>query len=202
MSHPLVVLVQIRQKLDSLKDDELTDVLKYLIGNNCRSTIISGLFYQLYQQSTSIDLLNDILLHIDRIKLESENSDQQQRKKSEIIKVSLCDIPNNLLSNIASYLSLSEILTQWNHVNRHFLEIGMKPETILDWDFDTDNDKEMSSYVKDIVGDNPPKFKVDSLLTRLKSIHYNRRYTSLVNLSLLKSLKHVRTGLYCILFLQ
>lgn len=187
MSHPLVLLSQIRKKLDSLTNEELTTFTTFFIENNLQSIIKCGIIRQLYHGATSSEVLTDISLQIDSISSKSIKNDES---KSQVLKSGqyLCDMPDTLLCSIGSYLTSCEILTSWIHVNRRFLHTGMKPETFHTWEFDANCLDNIDNY--------PPKFTLDTCLTRLKHMVDNSTWRHLTtgNLSSFKDLQHITVG--------
>ena len=192
MAHPLVCLIQIRQKLDFISDDDLIKFVEYLIHENQRSIIVSGIFRQLYEQSASNELLHN--LHSKLHEFYSSRS-RKVSANSQDANILFTNIPDNLLCNIGSFLSIQDIFTSWNHVNRRFLCVGLKPETFTSWDSDGDIEENISNHT--------PKFKLDCILSKIEYFNYNCDFSDIItDLSKFKALKSLKIGIsFCLFFM-
>ena len=193
MPHKLASLIRLRTNCELLEDGTVLRFVELLLKHSPHGskTVTSGIFRQLYFEGESNDdqFLN--ILNIETAKLiDNANNKGIHEKSIDKQSKNFNHLADSLLSNIASYLPLQEILLHWNHVNRKFVEIGYKPETLqhICWQFDSD------VFIEDQIEENPPKFKMDCSLKRLKSIANNCDFSPLFDALQLKSLKNVTIG--------
>ena len=67
MAHPFASLIIIREKLETIDHVTLLRFLKFLIEDNHKSIIISGIFRQLYHESASDELVSTISTKLDQL---------------------------------------------------------------------------------------------------------------------------------------
>ena len=155
MTSTFGILLQVSTTLHASSSQHFLQVLKLLFekNENHKSRIISAIFGNFYNDPKSIDsqLLED-LLNISKI----QTKQQESRNHFE-------SLPDGLLCNIASYLPGKDVFCKLNHVNHRFIQIGLKPESITKFEFDSSDCKKIEA--------NLPKFKIDSTLSKLCSIH-------------------------------
>ena len=199
-THELVLLSQIRQHFDRLMPTMTHSLIEFLVTNGKQSTILSGIYRQLYHEGgrdeNHIKFLQSLLSHINKL-IQSQPQSQSQTPRNETSPHLRNDdyfnhLPNTLMCEIGSYLTSKEILTKWNIVNRKFLEIAYKPETHTKWDFSYDSDV----YIKR----NKPKFGLNTLVSKLKTMKYNSNFSSLFNLNDAKNAQNVAIGMFGICF--
>ena len=176
-------LIEIRQcftSIDVCNDKEIVlKLVEYLVDHNHGSTIISGLFHQLYQkgENNSDEFLNG-LLHCCQ-KITEKQNDKQRHEVNGTFDV----LPDSLLCHIGSYLTTSEIFSEWDLVNRRFLQSGLKPEILTQWNFNNYDDDEINSLCK---------FSVAPLLKQIQVFHLHEDNHDLgqnIHIESMKSLK-------------
>ena len=201
MQHKLVSLIKLRSTLDHLSDEDVVTFVDFMLKNskNAANTVISGIFRQLYFDGESnLDgyhgsgtdyfslLENKAQELIDKRNIKSnDNTSNDKSAISCIFNISIGNLPDSLLSLIASHLPLNDILLNWNHVNRKFIETGCKPETLqfIDWVFDSDIEYKIEQY--------PPKFKLDQGLSRIKCLSNNTNFQSIFDVTKLAYIKNI-----------
>lgn len=195
MTHKLVSLLELRQKLGKLDDDGVVEFVQSLLKQNRRSTVIGGIFRQLYAEgeSNSHIFLNDISRLCDEITSKHEGDKQMSNVEARDIDTNckanrFSSLPDSLLSHIGSYLPVKCILISWTCVCRKFVQVGLKSETVTQWNMTLQSGDRIKRF--------PPKFPLDSILTKLKSLKYNSNFSRLFDVSKIKSLKNVEIGMY------
>ena len=185
-------LIEIRKCFTSchIRDDKdiVLKLVEYLLDNNHGSTIISGIFRQLYWEgeNNSDEFLNDLLQHCKTITKNDKNKNKKTEKKR--FNGTFDVLPDSLLCHIGSYLTTSEIFSEWDLVNRKFLQMGLKPEILTQWNFNSDEDR---NYCKI----NLSKFCVAPLLKQIQVFHLHEDTQDLsykLNLESMKSLKIIK----------
>lgn len=186
-THPFAALVEIRKKLEIIDDVALQKLVESLIKNNHQSIIIGGIWRQLYHEAVDVELLTAISTQIDQFRSSTHDHENPITiAKDSNVGFSLIHLADSLLSHIGSYLPTYEILTSWNHVNRRCLLVGMKPETLTSWDF--------CSNASENIAHNKPKYKIDSILSKIQYMNYNCDFSKIMDLSKLnlKKLKKIK----------
>ena len=186
MQHKFASLVELRTIWDLLDGVSFANVVKQLLEidviGSYKTAIISGIFQQLYDEGET----NDDLFYVHLLTL-SQNSMKQKHSKSESksIENKFDQLADGLLSHIASYLPAKNVFSKWNHVNRKFLQIGLKPSSI----------KHFAFYNSDLfhVKKNPPKFKYDITLGKLESLKHFARMDGIVDKISMKHLRSIST---------
>lgn len=182
-------IIRLRSCLDHFDFENACEFIQELFDTGRQDIIWAGLIRQLYHLGESIDAQ-----FLDR--LATKAHDLLRSKDNRVLKVkhkaSMCnaispkkvtDLSNDALCHIGSYLSCKDILTKWNHVNRKFVEIGYKSGIIHTWEFDSKCGQQLQK--------NPPKFRLDSLMSTVTTLKYDCGFTNLFNVSKMKSLKNI-----------
>ena len=187
-THQLVLLSQLKQYLEQFTCATTQSFVKFLVDEGQKSTILNGICQQLYHDgdSNSIQFLQSLLSHSKKL-VQSQSACNQAPTNSITNKDYFKRLPDSLISEIGSYLSSKEILTKWNIVNRKFLEIAYKPETHTKWDFSYNSDTNIE--------ENKPKFKLNNLISKVKTMKYNSDFSSLFDLNNAKSAQTVALGM-------
>ena len=160
MSHKFATLTELISIWESVDTKEFVIVLKHLLEIDCvgvyKKAIISGIFKQLYNDGESNDdmFLADLLVVSEG--LQQSNPPPSNESEFEML-------PEGLICNIASYLPAKNIFSKWNHVNRKFVQIGLKPQSIKHFEFRKSDKEKVIKY--------PPQFKYDSTLSKLESLN-------------------------------
>ena len=187
MQHKFASLIELRKVWNSLDTDGLLSVLKALLEidviDSYKNAIISGIFQQIYDEGES----NDDMFFA-HLLTSSYNALSQQQAQSTNVKNSrqsnqdkFEQLADGILCNIASYLSCKNVFTKWTHVNRKFLQIGLKPQSI--------------KHFKIGINKHPPKFKFDVTLSKLESLHHEQENNCKHMRSIVTNLstKHLRS---------
>ena len=203
MTHKFLQLLTLRANLSSLSDEKLLEWLKYFLSEQTgKSTIISGLFRELYNQGENNDNLFWNRLVVKSNELIDNKTSNNNENNNELLYDDndnnidyISNIPDSLLSNIGLYLNTQELFTKFNHISHKFIQIGLKSDTIKH--FDTKNMDE------DNIIDNPPKFKIDSILKNLKSIKIDdyMDVSSIIDISNLKWPQTIEIGMYLFIYM-
>ena len=192
MTHKLVSLTQFKHHSEQLTSEGVLCLVNFLLQNseNGKEVVISGIFRQLYHlgEATSgefLCLLNKRAKELvnNRRSINDAIGDKKNDDDDHVENIN--DLPEVLLTHIASYLEAKEIFCKWNHVNRKFLQIGYKPGTFQDckWEFPWNTGNKIESH--------PPKFKLDCCMTRLKRICTNNDFSDLFDVGKLTHLRDV-----------
>ena len=187
-SHQLVLLSQIRQCFEQFTCATTQSLVKFLVDEGKQSIILNGIYRQLYYDgdSNQIQFLQSLLSQSKQF-IQSQSSTNDTSINAITNDNHFKRLPDSLMCEIGSYLSSKEILTKWNIVNRKFLEIGYKPETHTKWDFSYKSEANIEI--------DPPKFRINTLVSKLKIMKYNSDFSSLFNLSDAKNAQSVAIGM-------
>ena len=233
MANKLSCLIEFRRVCEELTSDGLLEVIKHLVEQDCSNLIIAGLFQQLYAEGESNNhqfyqnLLtvcrNHAQLHTQnkantspKIIITSNSDGVNQHivvppcfecygNCNQILTNHFSNLPDSLFCNIACYLDPNDILCKWNHVNRKFIQIGLKPESFTQFKFTKNRN---NTYDK--LEQYSPKFKLDYTLSKIVSITYdsdmddgNKLAQQIVNEMPTKSVKSFALGMwFVILFIN
>ena len=156
----------------------------YLLDNNHGSTIISGIFRELYWEgeNNSDEFLNDLLKYCTQITQNDKNHNKEKFKNNGTFDV----LPDSLLCHIGSYLTSREIFGKWDLINRKFLETGLKPEILTQWNFNGDDDTNYCQI-------NSCKFSVAPLLKQIEFFDMNESTVELAEEIHIESMKSLKT---------
>ena len=181
--------MKLHKKLNEIHDEGLTEFVQFMVHCGKRDMLIAGVFRQLYHEgeSNSLKFLHELITKVDTIASSGKNTNTTMKDKQlldtddKLLK--MVDLPDSILSNIASYLSMRYLL-DWSHVNRKLFETVMTPAAINQWDFTDYSYRNLCKF--------KPKFRLDPILTKLKDIKYNSRFSSIMDLNKLKSYNTIR----------
>ena len=202
----LCVKHKINKLLDDGNDVALSELLKFMImQNNGRSIIWSGIFRELRAGGPmSNDLIDRLsnkleLILIDDLKKQTKMSITTQKKgnsneyrlrasvkrignNNSIINsnnsndydnnknIGIIDLPTDLLSHICTFLPSQEILTSVIHLSHLFFQIGWTSSSLHYWKF--------CYYRRQLPNfETIPKFKLDSMLAKLKILDYSYNFS-------------------------
>ena len=194
-------LIAIRRSLDKVSDGGLLNVVNHLIKNNHSSTIVSGIFRQLYFEgdSNSQEFLDELLTLCQNIEKQDKEDDVKQMaidKGIDKSKPKINDIPDSLMNHITSYLNMKDIFNGWVHINRRCSEIGIYNNIeLIEWD---------TQWIHKL-NKHPPKFSMKQLLFKMKDLTWHgddqTDMESFLNLANLKRIKTIMIGMYLSFFL-
>ena len=159
-------LIRLRTLCDGFSEKDVIPFVECLLKKSDHgvNSVISGIFRQLYFEG---DTNEQRLLHALQHQANKliKNKEQSRIDVNNDTQCCITDIPDNLLSEIVTHLPAKEILLNWNHVNRKFIQIGYKPESLreINWG-DFAHPYQIHKY--------PPKFKINDCLSSLKSMNY------------------------------
>ena len=132
MQHKFKSLIELVVTWESLSNDDFVELVKHFLEIDSlglyKKAIISAIFEQLYDDGDSNDYLffADLLTFSQGLQqLESNFTHEKECVGSKFEK-----LPETLLCQIASYLPAKNIFSKWNRVNRKFVQIGLKPESV------------------------------------------------------------------------
>ena len=156
-------LIELTSTWESLPNEEFAAIVKRLLEidttESYKKAIISGIFQQLYDEGDT----NDDMFYADLLVFSRELEANGSTIKKKLAEENHFErLPDSLLCNIASYLSTRDIFSKWNHVNRKFIQIGLKPQCFTHFEW---NEEEMCDPK------NAVKFKLDVTLSKLESLH-------------------------------
>ena len=189
-------LMKFRSLLDQLSPEGLTLFINHLIQNDRASTIISGLFHELYSQGESntqeffnqlVDVCNSIILK------DSNNSKTKvtlTKEKQKQNNNTLSNLPDPILSHIGSYVTLNDLLIHWNHVNRRFLQIGMQEQTVAKWDYDSIECDDFLLFMEN-AQKKQSKFSIEPMLRLHKLKQMDSSFEAVIDITKLKSITKV-----------
>ena len=197
MPHKFASLIEVASIWHSLSNANVVKVAEHVLAKDVvglyTKAVISGIFKQIYDQGEMNDDLffTDLLvLSQELMKSQSKDSKSPNDEETSVVESKLEQLPDNVLSYIASYLNSTNLFTQWNHVNRKLLQIGLKPESMEKLIFD------ISEYrINRNIRTNPPHFKCD--VTSIKSSSISLKTLNLdcfVHKSSMNHLKSVVIG--------
>ena len=168
MAHKFASLIELTSIWHSLSNANVVKLVEHLfeidVVGSYKKTVISGIFKQIYDEGE----MNDDLFFVDLLVLsqqlmKSQLDDSKYPNDEETpIESKLEQLPDNILSYIASHLNSKNIFTTWNQVNRKFLQIGLKPQSMQHFDF--------CENTNDNIRHNPPKFKYNVSLAKSISL--------------------------------
>lgn len=186
-NHQVVLLSRLRQCFDHFNSENASSFVKFLIESGKSSTVLSGIFRQLYQEgnTNSIELLQSLLSKANKL-VENQCRVTRAHDKTKGENDYFEWLPRSLMCEIGSYLSTKDILTKWNLVDRKFMQIGYQPETHTKWSFDM-SQIQLEGY--------PPKFGITRLVSKLKTVEYHFKFDRLFALSNVKSAENIKLGL-------
>ena len=143
MESKLVTLFTIRSSLDRLcnSKDDIIAFVKHLLDNNHESTVISGIFRQLYREGekNSMEFYSKLLnwctnTHVD-VDETKQNSKENKNNTIDPICGEFDSVPDSILCQMGSYLEASEIFNTFQRLNRRFFQMGNRPEVFVEWGF-------------------------------------------------------------------
>ena len=163
MSTTFATLLRTTHTLRFLSNAQLAVWIQFFL-KNCKSRnganyIIDGVFKTLYEQGdcNDVEFFNELLKKSQELKestttekettnnATTSNSDDESTQEKDNInskpemsrkKVNYFQrVPDDLLCEIGSYLTISELFCRWNHVCHQFFQIGVRSETIQHWNF-------------------------------------------------------------------
>lgn len=190
MQHTFSRLIELVSTLDSLSKDELILLVENLLEIDAsgayKKAIISGIFRHIYhdgcnpkEKDAHLQMLSQA---IQKSQSQCTNDKQSHESKFETL-------PESLLCHIASHLPAKDIFSKWNVVNRKFIRIGLKPESIKHFHFEEQD--------LDLVQQYPPTFKCDITLSKLESLKImTSTMGSLADSISTKHLKSLTVGMY------
>ena len=111
MDHKFASLIHLKSLCDQFTNVDVLSIVDVLLKNSKHGakTVISGLFRQLYLEGESNDLeLFQLLNTTAQELIDKHENDPNKLQKDNVFKIS--DLPDSLLGNIASYLSIKDIL--------------------------------------------------------------------------------------------
>ena len=156
-------LIELRHIWDSLSNENIVKVVQHVLENDVigeyKKTIISGIFKHIYEDGET----NDYSFFADLLVLSHELKQSQSESQSKDLKRNeskLEQLPDGVISHIASYLPARNVFTTWNHVNRKFVQIGLKPQSI----------EHFFIFKRNL---NQPKFNLNVTLSKLISFTTN-----------------------------
>ena len=172
--HEMVLLSKLRQCFDRFTPSNTTSFVDFLNKNEKHSTVLSGIYRQLYQEGSvnSKDFLQSLLYQANELVTSQFGDDINLSitKKNDFEQ-----LPVSLMCEIGSYLPTKNIFSQWNRVCQKFLEIGYQPQTHKSWDF--------TSRPHGLLKLAMVKFKLTSLVSKLETVKYDPNFNHLFNLS-------------------
>ena len=188
MQHKFACLIQLTTIWESLPLHDFVNIIKHLLEVDAldvyKKRIISGIFQQLYDEGNSNDdmFFADLLVFSQNLQLKSQaakvsNNIHDDDKSS---KNKLEQLSDGLLCEIASYLPSKNIFCKWNLVNRKFVQIGLNPASINCFECRIKN--------------NPPNFKLDVTLSKLKSLYTSSSTNDIINQVSIKHLESLTFG--------
>ena len=141
----LIQLIHLHETLDHLSHSDFLKWLRHLVSTNQKPLIISAIFRELYRQAKqiNIDTLDDIVQTASLL-LSQSTTDNGENGIIESMKLTpnsdhniginlINNIPDTVLSRIATYLQTKELFFNWNTACKTLFRIGMKPESIHHW---------------------------------------------------------------------
>ena len=154
-------LVRIRQSLENVSEKGLLCVVNHLIKNNHTSTIVSGIFRQLYAEgeSNSQDFFNEFLDLC-------QNVEQEETCTKQITPSNCCldKLPDTLLNHVVSYLDIQDIFNGWNHINRRCVQVGgIKDNCNLE-------SMKWSTKESNQLNKHSPKFSINPFLSKVEHL--------------------------------
>ena len=183
--HCLMQLIHLHETLDHLSDCDFLKWIEHLVSINQKPLVISAIFRELYLQAKIIntDTLDDIIQTAtlllsqsttdnakninettESIKL-NQNSDCKIKIRTNLIN----NIPETILSRIATYLTTKELFFNWNNACKQLLRIGMKPESIHHWHLTQSHIVHLSRSKSQL----QTQFDIYSFLSQLKMITFH-----------------------------
>ena len=183
MMNKFSTIIDFRKCFDSVdicnNNEVIVKLVQHLLDNNHGSTIISGLFRQLYWEgeNNTSEFLNDLLNYSKQIT--RTHTDTQKDKVNGTFDL----LPDSLLCHIGSFLTTRGILCKWDLINRRFLQMGLKAEIFTQWNVDENCPKILS------------KFDISPLLQQVALFKLHHRSYDLaakIGIGGLKSLKTVQ----------
>ena len=180
-------LISIRRCFDSVTISNekrvVSKLVEHLLDSNHGSTILRGIFRQLYWEGedNSEQFLNDLLSCCQKI----TSKDNTEKKIKKIgINCAFDQLPDSLMCHVGSFLTTREIFSKWDLVNRRFLQMGLKPEILTQWNF--------SNYDKNYYKINSSKFDISPLLQQIESFSLDEHTEDLAEKIGIKQLKSLR----------
>ena len=192
MQHKFACLIELRSIWESLCTDSFVHVVKHLLEidaiGSYKNVIISGIFQQIYDEGDS----NDDLFFAHLLSVSQNKQELQSKPAMNEMKLNENDkfekLPDGLLCNIASYFPAKDIFSRWNHVNRKFLQIGLKPQSIKHFEFMFVDSDEIPKY--------RPNFKFNLALSRLESLEVDSWANDIFGKLSIKRVRSLTVGMY------
>ena len=196
MESKFATLLSIRSCLHSLdgSKDGIINLVQHLLDNDRGPTIISGIFRQLYWEGekNSVEFYDKLLKCCANIYMENETKQNCEDEDNNTPHKPVCGefeiVPDSLLCQIGSYLETSQIFNTFQHVNRRFFQMGMKPEIFIEWGYG-------HQYTRANC-----KFDIIPMLNKCKLKRFNLNKHNIdwckkIDLAGMKSLQHVELGM-------
>ena len=184
-------MIELSERLHQFNAHQLLEFLKYLINGNHSQLIIGGLFRQLYMNSNNANTTDDLLSSM----LNKCNNIHPPHTIATVITNSTTtnafnDMPDSLLTHIASYLPQKQIFTCWNHIDRRFMQAAAKPNVVNTFTY-----YRIIGMKSEMIS-NAPKFKLDLILSKLTHLRCCPiSFRHLINRICLQSLTKLDIGL-------
>ena len=162
MTSKFASILEVSSTLHSLSNNQFVKTFEQLLETDekHKPTIIFAIFRNFYDDCPPNDkLLEDLLKILGKLPQQKTN-----RKQQGTNNVNQFDkLPDSLFSNIASYLPSKDIFSKWNNVNHRFIQIGLKPESIMHFEFKNCDDFD-TRY------DGSAQFDLDTTLSKLELV--------------------------------
>ena len=176
-------------------------VVEHLIETDHVAIVIGGIFHQLYTEGekNSSKFYNQLLNYC--TKLVEEMNENDENKQDITRKEAICGefsvVPDSLLCKMGSYLKPREIFRAFQRINRRFFQMGIKPETIIEWGFMSDS----YHYTFNTAYKSHCKFEIFPILNQSKLKRFNLRrcnryWANRVDFASMPSMQHIESSMF------